>query len=65
MLVDDLGLPLEQPLLQVERRQVADLVGIVQQRLHDAEEERAPESDETCRRRDQTIRLREPYLPTN
>ena len=44
-MVDDLGLPLEQPLLQVERGQVADLVGLVQQRLHDPEEERAPESE--------------------
>ena len=42
VVVDDLWLPLEQPLLQVERRQVADLVRLVQQRLNDAEEERSP-----------------------
>ena len=44
-MVDDLWLPLEHPLLQVERGQVTDLVGLVQQRLHDPEEERAPESE--------------------
>ena len=43
VVVDDLGLPLDQPLLQVERRQVPDLLGLVEQRLHDAEEEGAPE----------------------
>ena len=43
-MVDDLWLPLEHPLLQVERGQVTDLVGLVQQRLHDPEEERAPEN---------------------
>ena len=45
MVVDDLWLPLEHPLLQVERGQVTDLVGLVQQRLHDPEEERAPGSE--------------------
>ena len=42
VVVDDLGLPLEQPLLQVERGQVPDLVRLVQQCLHDLEEECAP-----------------------
>ena len=46
VVVDDLRLPLEHPLLQVEGREMADLARLVQQRLHDPEEERAPESKE-------------------
>ena len=40
--VDDLWLPLEQPLPYIEHRQVLDLVRLVQQGLHNPAEERTP-----------------------